>query len=153
MRRIAWVLIGGAALVAAAIAIDLTTSVAPPVPKPSASRTGVDPSRSTSDETPSDDPTEVVRRPSVRPGPRLGSSRASGRHSNAQSVYDTALAGLRRLEAADAEVARDLYLQGHGALERIEDELADDDEPGRAKLRVDADALRDEMKRLFDDPR
>lgn len=83
------------------------------------------------------------------PGLRLGDGSEPGARSKAQAIADSALEELRRFDEVDVAVAREIYMRGHAALERVEDELPDDDEPGRAKLRADTEALRDEMARLF----
>ncbi len=109
---------------------------------PSADRGQVPNRGSTPQNTPS----------SIRPpvGLQLSAEDTPGRHSTAQAIVDDALLQLRRLEGADPAVAREIYMRGSAALERVDDELDPDDEPGRAKLRADTEALRGEMARLFD---
>ena len=69
--------------------------------------------------------------------------------ARAQAILDEALAELRRLDDRHQVLARYVYMRGHSAAERVEDELAQDDEPGRAKLRADEDAMKAELARIY----
>ena len=98
----------------------------------------------------------VARPPAPKPpGLRLGKERGPEARSKAQAILDDALAELRRLDDSHQELARDVYMRGHSAAERIEDELDEGDEPGLARLRADEDAMKAEMRRIYgvtDDP-
>ena len=86
---------------------------------------------------------------------QLGSERGPDARSKAQAILDDALAELRRLDDSHRELARDVYMRGHSAAERVEDELDEGDEPGLAKLRADEDAMKAELQRIYgvtDDP-
>lgn len=82
-------------------------------------------------------------------GLQLGKGSSPTARADAQSIIDTSLAELRRLDSRHADTARDVYMKAHSAVERVEDELPDDDEPGRAKLRADSEALRAELQRIY----
>lgn len=86
------------------------------------------------------------------PGTRLGDGSKPNALSNAQAIIDETLAELRRLDGAHREHARDVYIRGHSAAERVADELDPDDEPGRTQLRADEDAMKAELRRIYGVP-
>lgn len=135
------------AFVGALVALRRTPAPEPSAPVParptspasSAARSGSSPS-----------PRGVSPRPRPKPtGLQLGKGSSPTARSDAQTIVDDALAELRRLDDRHRDTAREVYMNAHSAVERIEDELADDDEPGRAKLRADSEALRDELRRIY----
>lgn len=83
------------------------------------------------------------------PGFKLGKGSSPNARSNAQAILDDTLAELRRLDASHQTLARDVYMRGHSAAERVEDELAEDDEPGLAELRAHEDAMKAELRRIY----
>ncbi len=87
--------------------------------------------------------------PSLPPGFKLGKGSGPHARSNAQAILDDTLVELRRLDTSQQELARDIYMRGHSAAERVEDELSEDDEPGRAELRAHEDALKAELRRIY----
>ncbi|MGH1347125.1 MAG: hypothetical protein ACRBN8_36525 [Nannocystales bacterium] len=104
------------------------------------------------------EPTEAPTRPPSRdpgkatPPPagfKLGKASGPDARSNAQAILDNTLVELRRLDTSQQTLARDVYMRGHSAAERVEDELGDDDEPGRAALRAHEDALKAELRRIY----
>ncbi|MCR9163150.1 MAG: hypothetical protein ACE37F_33285 [Nannocystaceae bacterium] len=100
-------------------------------------------------------PREASPRPPRLPGLKLGKERGPDARSKAQAILDDALAELRRLDDSHQDLARDVYMRGHSAAERIEDELDEGDEPGLARLRADEDAMKAELRRIYgvtDDP-
>ncbi len=95
---------------------------------------------------------EAKAEPLPIPGSRLGDGSKADALSNAQAIIDETLAELRRLDGAHREHARDVYMRGHAAAERVEDELDEDDEPGRAALRADEDTMKAELRRIYGAP-
>lgn len=87
--------------------------------------------------------------PSTPVGFKLGKTSGPDARAKAQAILDDALVELRRLDASHQELARDVYMRAHSAAERVEDELDDDDEPGRAALRAHEDALKAELRRIY----
>ena len=111
-----------------------------------------------SDAPPKPEPSQTPRSPRPRsdpktptppPGFRLGKSSGPNARANAQAILDNALAELRRLDGSQQALARDVYMRGHSAAERVEDELGPDDEPGLAKLRAHEDAMKAELRRIY----
>ncbi len=84
------------------------------------------------------------------PGLKLGKTRGPSARATAQAILDDALAELRRLGPTHRTLARDVYMRGHSAAERVEDELDADDEPGLAELRADEDAMKAELRRIYE---
>ncbi len=109
-------------------------------PSPTPTQPGARSSRLQADPPP---PTQPL------PGLRLGDGSEPDARSKAQAILDETLAELRRLDASHTEHARDVYMRGHAAAERVEDELGEDDEPGRAQLRADEDAMKEELRRIY----
>lgn len=87
--------------------------------------------------------------PSPTPGFKLGKGSSPDARSNAQAILDDALAELRRLDASQQTLARDVYMRGHSAAERVEDELEKDDEPGLATLRAHEGLMKAELRRIY----
>lgn len=85
------------------------------------------------------------------PGFKLGKGSGPNARADAQAILDDTLAELRRLDASHQTLARDVYMRGHSAAERVEDELADDDEPGLVELRAHEDAMKAELRRIYGD--
>lgn len=147
---------GGAALVVFVGALLLLQRQAPATTPPPAGA----PDRAeapTPGPAPSAARDDVIARPSSSkpPGLQLGKVRGPGARAKAQAILDDSLAELRRLDDSHQQLARDVYMRGHSAAERVEDELDEGDEPGLAKLRADEDAMKAEMKRIYgvtDDP-
>lgn len=83
------------------------------------------------------------------PGFKLGKGSGPNARSNAQAILDNSLAELRRLGPSHQTLARDVYMRGHSAAERVEDELGDDDEPGLAQLRTQENAMKTELRRIY----
>ena len=94
------------------------------------------------------------RPPSRPPGFKLGKGSSPDARSIAQAILEHTLAELRRLDTSHQTLARDVYMRGHSAAERVEDELEDDDEPGLAELRAHEEAMKAELRRIYgaDDP-
>ena len=100
-------------------------------------------------------PPATPSRATAPQGLALGKTRGPDARSKAQAILDDALAELRRLDDRHRTLARDVYMRGHSAAERVEDELDEGDEPGLAKLRADEDAMKAELQRIYgvtDDP-
>lgn len=83
------------------------------------------------------------------PGLQLGEVHGPEARSKAQAILDDTLAELRRLDSSHQHLARDVYMRGHSAAERVEDELDEGDEPGLAQLRADEDAMKAELRRIY----
>jgi len=151
MRRGLFVL-GIAALVAFIGAlVMLETHVDPAaVDAPgTASKPGAQPVHSPLDPTEPKQPRSDDDPPPPPIGFKLGKGSGPSARANAQAILDDALVELRRLDASHLELARDVYMRAHSAAERVEDELEDDDEPGRAELRAHEDALKAELRRIY----
>jgi hypothetical protein len=152
--------VGGCAALAAFVGALLFLLQRAPAPAP-ADRDGSNRARPTATRPdgaapPSEaDAPSPTTRPPQPPGLQLGSERGPDARSKAQAILDDALAELRRLDDSHRELARDVYMRGHSAAERVEDELDEGDEPGLAKLRADEDAMKAELQRIYgvtDDP-
>ncbi len=141
---------GGAAVVVFVAALLLLRGQAPALPPRSldAPNRANTPTASSAPPAARDD---VVTRPASPkpPGLHLGKVRGPAARAQAQEILDDSLAELRRLDDSHQHLARDVYMRGHSAAERVEDELDEGDEPGLAKLRADEDAMKAEMKRIY----
>lgn len=87
--------------------------------------------------------------PSLPPGFKLGKASGPEARTKAQAILDDTLTELRRLDGSQQELARDVYMRGHSAAERVEDELDRDDEPALAQLRAQEDAMKAELRRIY----
>ncbi len=111
-----------------------------------------------------DDETSAALAPQPRPTPRavqpkaalapppgftLGTRSGPDARAKAQAILDDALSELRRLDASQPTLARDVYMRGHSAAERVEDELEADDEPGLLELRALERAMKAELRRIY----
>lgn len=142
---------GGAAIVgfAAAVFVLLERDPAPPArprAEPAPTRPGTAAARPARTETP---PASPVPPPEPPRGLQLDGRTGPDALVKAQAIVDDTLAELRRLDDSHQALAREVYMRGHSAAERVEDELAEDDEPGRAKLRADEDAMKAELARIY----
>lgn len=160
MRTWALAAIGVAALLAGLYAVWNLRSAAPDATQPSSvdSRASiVTPGRTRRGPTDDRDSSRAAGpgRPRIAPGVKdepppleLGDSQDPQREENARAVYRSAVRELERLPSDDLPRAQAAFMRGIAALERVEDELAKDDEPGHVKLQADLDSLRAMMLRF-----
>lgn len=87
--------------------------------------------------------------PSRPPGFKLGKASGPEARDKAQAILDDTLTELRRLDGSQQTLARDVYMRGHSAAERVEDELDPGDEPALLKLRAHEDAMKAELRRIY----
>lgn len=113
-------------------------------------RTSPDPSSARASQH-SPTPRTVPRAPGVndKPPPAvLGDSQDPQREENAREVYRSAVRELEHLTVEELPRAQAAFMRGTAALERIEDELGQDDELGHVRLQADIDQLRGLMMRF-----
>lgn len=89
---------------------------------------------------------------SEQPGLKLGKHSGPEARAKAQAILDDALTELQRMDGSQPALAREVYMRGHSAAERVEDELDPDDEPGLAELRAHEDAMKAELRRIYGAP-